>query len=73
MYCICAALWGMMGWIGAKQKRRGSSCLLCAIFGLPEDGWCGRAAHCAVETHEYRHIQYLHAHLHTAARRTEIR
>lgn len=62
--CICAALWGMMEWIGAKQERRGSSCLLCAIFGLPEDGWCGREAHCVVDTHrlthecahEYRHI-----------------
>lgn len=27
MYCKCAALWGMMEWIGAKQERRGSSCL----------------------------------------------
>lgn len=48
--CICAALWGMMEWIGAKKERRGSSCLLCAIFGLPEDGWCGRATHCVVDT-----------------------
>lgn len=62
--CICAALWGMMEWIGAKQERRGSSCLLCAIFGLPEDGWCGRETHCVVDTrrlihecvHEYRHV-----------------
>lgn len=53
--CICAALWGMMGWIGAKQERRGSSCVLCAIFGLPEYGWCGRAEHCVVETHRLTH------------------
>lgn len=30
-----------MEWIGAKQERRGS--VLCAIFGPPECGWCGRA------------------------------
>lgn len=34
----------MMEWIGAKQERRGS--VLCAIFGPPEYGWCGRALCC---------------------------
>lgn len=62
--CICAALWGMMEWSGAKQERRGTSCLLCAIFGLPEDGWCGRAKLCVADTHRLTHEcvhEYRHA------------
>lgn len=47
-----------MDWGQAGEKRK--QLPLCAIFGLPEDGWCGRASHCAVDTHicsnEYRHI-----------------
>lgn len=73
---ICAALWGMMGWIGAKQERRGSSCLLCAIFGLPEDGWlvwesstlCCRYMNVFMNTDTY-----LHAHLHTKTAEQEDR
>ena len=53
--CICAALWGMLEWIGAKQERRGSSCLLCAIFGLSEHSWCGRATYCLVDPHRLTH------------------
>lgn len=32
---VCAALWGMMGWIGAKQKGRASSCLLLCYIWSP--------------------------------------
>lgn len=47
------------GWwngLGPSRREEEAVASFCAIFGLPEHGWCGRAQHCFVDACKFTHL-----------------